>query len=512
VRLGTEEEQVLLMETTLKVRGWILRDGRGIRAVARETGLSRTTIKKYLKDDAPPHYRRTHERVGHKLSAEFEVRLRGIFEHDQQLRRRDRRTAKKLFEQIVTEGYTGSYSPVQRFVRELKQTTGTGTGDAFIPLYFLMGDALQFDWSEEHVVLGGVEQKVHVAHFRLCHSRKPFVVAYLNEKQEMVLDAFVRALSFFGGVPRRVIIDNPKTMVTYVSRSKDRIFHPRFLALMNHYVIEPVACTPASGWEKGQVENQVQFLRGELFCPRLAFDDLDALNAWLHLRCEALANRLHPDQQDRTIAAVFADEQEELRPLGRAFDGYVEKTVRVRSTCLVQYDSNRYSVPSEHAGRHVSLRAYADRIVVVASNEIVADHKRHFTRNISYFEPWHYVPLLDRKPGALRDGAPFIDWELPKAMQQIKAHYMRGKEGDREFVDLLLLALTHGIDVVETACDLAVEQHTLRLPAIINLINQLLEPVIPPLTNTHAYPQLTLRPEADCKRYETLCAAGEVAA
>ena len=298
MRFGTEEEQVLLMETALKVRGWILRDGRGIRAVARETGLSRTTIKKYLKDDAPPQYRRTHERVGHKLSAEFEARLRDLFKHDLQLRRRDRRTAKKLFEQIVTEGYTGSYSPVQRFMRELKQTAGTNTCDAFIPLFFTAGDALQFDWSEEYVLLGGAEQKIRVAHFRLCHSRKPFVVAYMNESEplaatgsrpvanEMVLDAFVRALSFFGGAPRRVIIDNPKTMVTYVSRSKDRIFHPRFLALMNHYVIEPVACTPASGWEKGQVENQVQFLRGELFCPRLAFDDRDALNAWLHLRCE----------------------------------------------------------------------------------------------------------------------------------------------------------------------------------------------------------------------------------
>ena len=374
------------------------------------------------------------------------------------LRRRDRRTAKKLYEGLVAEGYTGSYSPVQRFFSELKKSSGTDGADAFIPLYFAPGNALQFDWSEEYVLLGGVQHKVHVAHFRLCHSRKPFVVAYMNEKQEMVLDAFVRALAFFGGVPRRVIIDNPKTMVTFVSRSKDRIFHPRFLALMNHYVIEPVACTPASGWEKGQVENQVQFLRGELFTPRLAFDDLVALNAWLLLRCEELAERRHTDQQHRTIAEVFEDEKIELRPLGRPFDGYVEKTLRVRSTCLVQYDSNRYSVPCDYAGHHVSLRAYADRLVMIANDEIIAEHKRRFTRNISYFEPWHYVPLLDRKPPlgrfclqnrlpgngrGSRDGAPFVGWELPKSMEQIKDHYMREKGGDREFVDLLLLALEH---------------------------------------------------------------------
>lgn len=326
------------------------------------------------------------------------------------------------------------------------------------------------------------------------------------------MDAFVRALSFYGGVPRRVIIDNPKTMVTYVSRSRDRIFHPRFLALMNHYVMDPVACTPASGWEKGQVENQVQFLRGRLFAPMPAFDDLDGLNDWLRLRCEELANRAHPEQSTRTIAEVFEDERAELRPLGRAFDGYVEKTVRVRSTCLVQYASNRYSVPSQFAGQHVSLRAYASRIVLVSGQDVIAEHKRRFTRNVSYFEPWHFVPLLDRKPGALRDGAPFVDWQLPDAMHRIREHYMAGKGGDREFVDLLLLAQDHGIEVVEIACDLAVEQNTLRLPAIVNLINQLVEPVITPLGEPYTYPQLTMRPEADCKRYETLCSAEEAPA
>ena len=412
-----------------------------------------------MKEERTPRDKGQARPVRHKLCNGFDLRRQELFDQDMKRPPRERRTAQKLYEQLVLEGYTGSYSPVQRFVRDLKQA-GAGSGDAFIPLYFAAGDALQFDWSEERVVLGGVEQKIKVAHFRMCHSRKPLVIAYPGEAQEMVLDAFAQALSFYGGVPRRVIIDNPKTMVTYVSRSKDRIFHPRFLALMNHYVMEPVACTPAAGWEKGQVENQVQFLRGRLFVPKPAFDDLDALNAWLRLCCEELANRLHPEQQERTIAEVFEDERAELRPLGRAFDGYVEKTVRVRSTCLVQYASNRYSVPSRFAGQHVSLRAYAGRIVLVFGQEVIAEHKRRFTRNVSYFEPWHYVPLLDRKPGALRDGAPFVGWQLPEAMCRIRDHYLAGKGGDREFVDLLLPAQDHGIEVVETACELAAGQKT----------------------------------------------------
>ncbi len=410
-------ERVILMESAAKVRRLVLRDGRSIRSVSRETGLSRNTIKKYLNDASPPRYQRQLSPVRHKL-ADYEARLREWFELEQKRPRRERRTALQLYERLVLEGYTGSYSPVQRFIRDLKRAS-CGSGEAFIPLQFEPGDALQFDWSEEHVVLGGIAQKVKVAHFRLCHSRKPFVVAYQSEAQEMVLDAFGRALAFYGGVPRRVIIDNPKTMVVFVSRSKERVYHPRFLALMNHYVMEPVACTPASGWEKGQVENQVQFLRGHLFTPKLAFDDLEGLNAWLHLHCDELGKRTHPEQRERTIDEVFTEECAHLRPLGRAFDGYVEKRVRVRSTCLVQYDSNRYSVPARFAGKHVSLRAYADRIVVVAGQDMIARHMRRFTRNVSYFEPWHYVPLLERKPGALRDGAPFTNWQLPKAMQLI---------------------------------------------------------------------------------------------
>lgn len=226
------------MESVSKIRRWVLVEGRSIRSVSRSTGLSRNTVKKSLKDASPPSYQRQVPPVRHKLCNGFDLRLQELFDQDQKRPRRERRTAQTLYEQLVVEGYTGSYSPVQRFVRDLKRA-GAGSGEAFIPLHFAAGDALQFDWSEERVVLDGVEQKIKVAHFRLCHSRKPLVIAYPGEAQEMVLDAFVQALEFYGGVPRRVIIDNPKTMVTYVSRAKDRIFHPRFLALMNHYVMEP---------------------------------------------------------------------------------------------------------------------------------------------------------------------------------------------------------------------------------------------------------------------------------
>lgn len=477
------------METAAQIRRLVLRDGKSIRSVHRSTGVARNTIKKYLKEAEPPSYKRKEPPRRRKL-ADFEDRLIELFKHDQLLPKRERRNAKQLYEKLVEESYKGSYYPVCRFVKDLKFDASRLT-QAFIPLHFKPGDALQFDWSEEHVVLNGVECKIKLAHFRLCHSRKTFLVAYPNEQQEMVLDAFIKALEFYGGVPRRVIIDNPKTMVTFVSRSKARKFHPRFEAMMNHYVIEPVACTPASGWEKGQVEKQVRDIRNQLFTPKLSFDNLDELNDWLLLQCtNELGSKAHPEQKDKTVDELFVIDHGALGPLGRSFDGYVEKAVRVRSTCLVQYDCNRYSVPAEYANSSVSLHAYAERIIVVADQKIIAEHKRQFTKNKSYFEPWHYVSLLERKPGALRDGAPFVEWQLPDSMNKIKDIYMEVTGGDHDFVKLLLMVPEHGLEAVDMACDLALEQKTTRLPIIENLINQLADTMADPLPDADKYPKL----------------------
>ena len=148
---------MILMESAAKIRRLVLRDGRSIRSVSRSTGLSRNTIKKYLKDSTPSRYHRNQPPVRHRLQG-FEDRLRTLFEQDQKRARRERRTAVKLYERLVEEGYTGSYSPVCRFIKALK-AAGSELLHAYIPLHFKAGDALQFDWSEEHVVLGGVDQK-----------------------------------------------------------------------------------------------------------------------------------------------------------------------------------------------------------------------------------------------------------------------------------------------------------------------------------------------------------------
>jgi transposase len=171
---------------------------------------------------------------------------------------------------------------------------------AFIPLAFQPGEVCQFDWSQETVEIHGVVQTVKVAHFRLAYSRKMFVMAFPRETQEMVMEAHNQAFAFYDGVPKQMVCDNPKAVVDTVFVGKERKFNRRFMALANHYLYEPVTCTPAAGWVKGQIENQVGNVREWLFTPRAKFATLAALNAWLAQRCEELANRKHPTLPSRT--------------------------------------------------------------------------------------------------------------------------------------------------------------------------------------------------------------------
>lgn len=489
------------MESLLKLRRRALVKQESISRIARDLNLSRNTVKKYLKAKEEPAYHREHQPCP-KLGSHRQ-QLETWLEQDGQRPKAQRRTARRLYEDLQREGYAGAYDSVQRFVKRWKGKAPTPACDAYVPLSFPPGETCQFDWSHEQVELDGVVQTVKLAHFRLTHSRQLFLAAYPRESQEMVFDAHNRAFHFLGGVPERMVYDNPKTIVQTILTGKDRQFNRRFLALANHFLFEPVACTPASGWEKGQVENQVGNIREWLFTPRPSFADFNALNAWLEVRCRELAKRAHPEQKDRCIAEVFTEEQARLRPLTAPFDGYFEQPCRVSSTCLVSYDRNRYSVPAEFASQRVSLRAWADRIGVVAEDRLIAEHARSFGRERLILDPWHYLPVLEKKPGALRHGAPFQNWKLPAPLLAVKDRLLKLPQGDKAFVEVLLALREHGTEILTTACERALEHRTVTAPVILNHVARLAAPP-PPLPVVATTLTLKEAPAANCARYDAL--------
>ena len=318
-------------------------------------------------------------------------------------------------------GYEGGYDAVRRYARRWQRARDAQVAEAYVPLSFPPGEAYQFDWSHEVVVLAGATTIVKVAHVRLCYSRMLFVRAYPREAQEMVFDAHNRAFAFFKGAAKHGIYDNMKTAVDGIFVGKERAYNRRFLAMCSHYLVEPRACTPAAGWEKGQVENQVGVVRQRFFSPRLKFKSYAELNAYLLDRCVAHAQATtHPEQKDKTVFDVFEAERAALIAYRGPFDSFRATVASVSKTCLVSFDGNKYSVKAKAVGRPVDIHVYAERIVIRQDGEIVGEHARRFGRHQTAYDPWHYVPVLARKPGALRNGAPFKDWMLPASLEKVR--------------------------------------------------------------------------------------------
>lgn len=498
---------MLTLETTAKIRRDYFVHEKSIRQISRERHVSRNTVRKVIRkgSDAFVYSREIQPRP---LLGDYVEHLETMLENDWQQPRKKRLTAKRLHEDLVKEGFQGGYDTVRRFVKKWRDEKGRNPGTVFVPLAFDPGSVCQFDWSHEHVVLAGEVRTIKIAHFRLAFSRMPFLMAFMRESVEMVLEAHNRAFEFYGGNPRQGVYDNLKTVVRKVLKGKERLFSKRFQKMCDHFLMEPVACSPAAGWEKGQVEKQVQDMRRWLLTPMPHFADLEELNAWLADQCWRLAaQRRHPEQKERTIAAVFQEEREYLIPFVSPFEAYQEQVYQVSSTSLVGYDRNHYSVDCRAAKKMVTLRAYADRVHIFLEDQIVADHPRCFKRGSTIYNPWHYLDVLERKPGAIRHGAPFRDWALPDALSTIRQRLEKRLGGDREFVSLLLAGREHGVSSVEQACQWALQHGVIQSNAIINRLSRTNQPSDPePIVTS---PKLILHeePTADCARYDRLLEA-----
>ncbi len=349
------------VDTIARVRREYLVRGRSMREIARELHISRNTVRKILRSGETEFvYERTVQPLP-KLGA-WRDELEHLLATNAARGSRERVTLMRVFEDLRGLGYEGGYDAVRRYAAAWQRERSAATVAAFVPLSFAPGEAYQFDWSHEVVLIAGVTVTVKVAHIRLCHSRMLFVRAYPRESQEMVFDAHDRAFAFFKGACTRGIYDNMKTAVDTIFVGRDRAYNRRFQQMCSHYLVEPVACTPASGWEKGQVENQVGTVRQRFFSPRVRVRSYDELNAWLLDRCIASAKaQPHPEVRDRTIWQMFEAERPSLVPYVGPFDGFHATPASPSKTCLVRFDNNKYSVAASAVGRPVELRAYADR-------------------------------------------------------------------------------------------------------------------------------------------------------
>src|SRR5207237_10628171 len=337
---------MLVVETIAKIRRAFFVQKKPIKTICRELRVSRKVVRKVIRSQAT-EFRYERGRQPLPRIDPWRDQLDGLLLENESKPARERLTLIRIFEELRALGYEGSYDAIRRYARRWRAERGAAMAEAYIPLSFAPSEAYQFDWSHEIVLINGVTVTVKVAHVRLCHSRMLFVRAYPRETQEMVFDAHNRAFAFFKGACTRGIYDNMKTAVEAVFIGKDRQFKRRFERMCGHYLVQPVACTPASGWEKGQVENQVGLVRERFFTPRLRVKSFEELNALLLDKCIAYAKaHRHPEVPDRTIWQSFEEERGKLIAYRGRFDGFHSVPAAVSKTCLVRFDNNKYSVSS----------------------------------------------------------------------------------------------------------------------------------------------------------------------
>ena len=259
-------------------------------------------------------------------------------------------------------------------------------------------------------------------------------------------------------------------------------------------------------------------VRQRFFSPRVKVRSYGELNAWLEDRCTAWAKaHRHPELPETTIWEAFEAERASLVPYAGPFDGFHAVPAAVSKTCLVRFDSNKYSVSASAVGRPVEVRAYAERIELRQDGRVVGEHPRAFGRGKTVYDPWHYVPVLARKPGALRNGAPFKDWELPDALERVRRKLRGAADGDRQMVEILGAVLGDGLPAVEAACAEALAEGVYSadpqpsssdrwrtMASILNILARRREPPPPDTIMTPEALRLAHEPSADCARYDSL--------
>jgi transposase len=471
-----------------RVRRAVRVEGRSQRAVAREFGLSRETVRKMLRYAVPPGYQRQQPIKRPKLGPWLGI-IDAILEDDKQRPVKQRHTAKRIFERLKEEhGFTGGYTIVKDYVR----TATLRAQEMFVPLTHPAGEA-QVDFGEALVVIAGVEQKAHYLAMDLPHSDDCFVAAFPAETTEAFLEGHVRAFAYFGGVPTRILYDNTRIAVAKILGGEERQRTRSFSELQSYYLFADKFGRPARGNDKGKVEGLVGYARRNFMVPIPRASSWEELNLHLEADCRKRRERRLRGHSE-TIGERFERDRAALLPLPAApYEACEKISARVSSLSLVRYRSNDYSVPTEYGHRQVWVKGYVHEVVIACASEVIARHQRSYEHEAVVFDPLHYLALLEQKTRALDQAAPLVDWQLPECFAQLRRllEARLRKHGSREYVQVLRLLETFAIEEVTHAIEDALQLGTISFDAVRHLLLCRIERR-PPRLDMENYPHLPL--------------------
>jgi transposase len=441
------------MEFWAEIRRKVLAEGVSRREIIRQTGLHWETLRKILKYSRPPGYRRRQPASKPKIGPYLD-RIRQIIISDQDQPRRQRHTAKRIWERLREEGFTGGYTLVKDAVREIQATRQ----EVFMPLVHRPGEA-QADFGHAVVRMDGRLIKAAFFVIVLPHSDVFFVMAFPRECTETFWAGHVQAFAFFGFVPRRISYDNAKVQVAGILGPRKRQLTQGFQQLISHYLFAPQFCLVRRANEKGVAEGVVKYTRLNFFVPVPEVRDFDELNRYLRDRCQAeLSRRLRG--KTVTKAGLLAEDQAAGLALPESpFDGCRTTSAFASSESLVRFDRNDYSVPVDYAHRQLIIRADWKQVTLCYYQQEVATHARCWERERHIFNPLHYLRLVQRKPGSLDYARPLEELQLPMCFETLR-RVLEGRrpDGTREYIRVLRLLENHPVESVAQAIEKALSQ------------------------------------------------------
>jgi transposase len=451
------------MENWTAIRRRVLVEGVSRRQILRETGMHWRTLQKMLNHSEPPGYQQSQPRAKKKLAA-YVGRIEQILQEDQAMPRKQRHTAKRIWERLTAEGFTGGYTIIKDPVRELT----AHRQEVFVPLVHPPGEA-QVDFGQALVNLNGQLRKVFFFVLALPYSDASFVLAFERECTETFWEGHVQAFAFFGGVPKRISYDNTKIAVAeIIGGGKGRRLTQGFCQLKSHYLFAHHFCRPARGNEKGVVEGQVKFTRLNYFVPVPQVRDLADLNARLRQQCAADRERRLRGQTGTKAELLKGDQAAFLALPSTPFAACRQQSTTVNSLSLVRFDTNDYSVPVRWGHHPVVAKGDWQRVRLYAQGQEVAVHNRIWEREQVRFAPVHYLALLERKPGALDHARPLAGWTLPESFGLLRRRLEAQWEGEgtREYIRVLRLLEKHSLPDLRAAVEKALAVGALTRDAI----------------------------------------------
>ena len=439
------------MDEWIELRRKIRNQEVSLRQLERETGIHRQTLRKVRDNSQPPGYQRTKPIEKTKIGP-YIKRIKAIIESDKQAHKKQRHTAKKIFEILQSEGFDGGYTIVKDAVRKIKKTSK----EVFMPLSQRPGEA-QVDFGQAVVKFNGTLKKVMFFVMSMVHSDAMFVMAFPRECTEAFLEAHVRAFDFFGCVPNRISYDNTRIAITKILTHHKRKHTTEFKRLISHYLFEPHFCNVRRPNEKGIVEGSVKYSRLNFMVPVPQVKDYDELNRLLRDCCQSDLGRILRGKRSLSkkqlldedcIAAIALPDYK--------FDYRKSTSTFASSESLVRYDTNDYSVPVSYAHHQTTIKASVRFIEVYHLDKLIAKHRRCWDRECQIFDPMHYLDLLERKPGALDHARPLEDWQLPVCFNTYRKCLEAHRDnGTKEYIHILLLLNKYSVWQISRAINKA---------------------------------------------------------